>query len=322
MIYIDILEQKKPYYCYRCGARFTRQVNNFSKSKSSLFKSNDNYTPFCKKCVNELFDEYLNLYDGNMNKAVRRMCEILGCYYDISSVNDLVNVPATKSKIMEYIKSLNLSQCKGKTFEDNLIEERDNENMINSLSDVVDKTTKTKQKTVKFFGFGFTDAEYQWLQDQYDDWTTRHECSTKAQEVLFKQICLAELEILQSKRDGKGTDKVIKTLQDLMDSGDLKPKQNKDNTFSDDQTIGTLIQKWERERPIPEPDPEWQDVDGIVRYIHIYFLGHFCRMMGINNKYSRMYDEEMNKHLVEKPEYEEDSEALFDSLFGGDTNGN
>ena len=45
-------------------------------------------------------------------------------------------------------------------------------------------------------------------------------------------------------------------------------------------------------------------------------------MIGIKNNYARMYDEEMNKYKVEKPQYEGDDEALFDSVFGGAINGN
>ena len=47
-------------------------------------------------------------------------------------------------------------------------------------------------------------------------------------------------------------------------------------------------------------------------------------MMGIKNSYSKMYEDEMAKYKVEKPEYEgdEDNEALFDAIFGGDISDN
>ena len=112
----------------------------------------------------------------------------------------------------------------------------------------------------------------------------------------------------------------MKTFQDLLGSANLKPAQNNDNTLSDTNTFGTLIKKWEDEKPIPEPDAEWRDVDGIIRYISIYFLGHLCKMMHIKNSYSKMYEEEMAKYKVEKPEYEDDDEALFDSVFGDNAN--
>ena len=42
--------------------------------------------------------------------------------------------------------------------------------------------------------------------------------------------------------------------------------------------------------------------------------------MGLKNRYSKLYEEEMKKYSVTKPEYEDDDEALFDAVFGGDNN--
>ena len=76
-------------------------------------------------------------------------------------------------------------------------------------------------------------------------------------------------------------------------------------------TFGTLIKKWENEEPIPEPDPEWADVDGIGKYIRIWFLGHLCKMLGIENEFSKEYEAEMAKFRVELPEdvFEDDAEV-------------
>jgi hypothetical protein len=45
-------------------------------------------------------------------------------------------------------------------------------------------------------------------------------------------------------------------------------------------------------------------------------------MIGIKNNYARMYEEEIAKYRVEKPQYQGDDEALFDAVFGGAKNGN
>ena len=41
--------------------------------------------------------------------------------------------------------------------------------------------------------------------------------------------------------------------------------------------------------------------------------------MGMKNGHSRLYSKYMKQYTVEKPEYDgdEDSEALFDAIFGG-----
>lgn len=115
----------------------------------------------------------------------------------------------------------------------------------------------------------------------------------------------------------------LKVFQDLLGTANLKPSQNSDNSMVEQNTFGTLIKKWENTRPISEPLPEWQDVDGIRKYITVYFLGHFCKMLGIRNKYSAAYEEEMAKYRVEMPEYEGDDDVLLDAVISdGEDYGN
>ena len=116
----------------------------------------------------------------------------------------------------------------------------------------------------------------------------------------------------------------IKQLNDayikLLDSAKLQPKQNAGDTTAENQTLGTLIDKWENTRPIPEVDEELKDVDKIGKYISVFFFGHLCKMIGVDNDYSRQYNEYMKKYTVEKPEYTEDDadEAIYHAMFGGD----
>jgi hypothetical protein len=125
-----------------------------------------------------------------------------------------------------------------------------------------------------------------------------------------------ELQIMKAIQSGDKVDGLIRSFNDLLGSANIEPVQNKDNSLADQNTFGTLIQKWENERPVPEPDPEWEDVDGIGRYIRTYFLGHLCKMLNVNNSYSRLYDEEIAKYTVDSPHYEEDCESSYDDIFG------
>ena len=72
---------------------------------------------------------------------------------------------------------------------------------------------------------------------------------------------------------------------------------------SEQVTFGTLIKKFENEKPIPEPLPEWMDADWIRKYVVVWFFGNLCRMMGKENPYQEEYDEEMAKYTVDP--YEE-----------------
>ncbi len=311
---------KHKYKCSCCGKGFNgQQKNNFQKTNSPLFQANDGFLPWCKECTDKYLILLTGFYSNNEEHAIEHFCQQVDWVFDIEPLKCAREISSDRSRISNYAAKKNLNVGSRKTFIDTLkfnYEKKRNE-VIETLDDVKD-AKKAKLKTVKFFGTGFEDEDYVFLEDEYLDWTTRHECNTKAQEEVFKQICYAQLDILKAKRAGLPTKDLTKTLQDLLATANLQPKQTKDNTLAEQNTFGTLIRKWENERPIPEPDKEWKDVDGIAKYITVYFLGHLCKMMGIKNSYSRMYEAEMAKYKVEKPEYEDDDEALFDAVFGGE----
>lgn len=314
-------ESKHKFKCTCCGKGFTTQNTNFQKSNDVLFQANDGYLPWCKECTDKYTNIMTALYSNNEEMAMRDFCHRAGWNYDLTALcasMETYSGHRDRSRISHYAAKKNLNCGGRKTYFDSIKFEYVNRKseVIETLEDVKD-AKKAKLKSVKFFGTGFEDDDYQYLEDEYLDWTTRHECATKAQEEIFKQICYAQLDILKAKKKNLATKDLTRTLQDLLDTANLKPKQTKDNTLADQNTFGTLIRKWENEKPIPEPEEEWKDVDGIAKYITIYFLGHLCKMMGIKNSYARMYEQEMDKYKVDKPEYEDDDEALFDAVFGG-----
>lgn len=310
------------YKCCTCGKKYTKQSGNFSYSQSPLYKGNNSFLPICNNCLENLVEQYTELL-GSQNEAIKRVCLHWDIYFSESLLNSTKKIDANRSRIKCYVKNCNLQQHAGKTY-DTYLKEINSERIdtINDLEDIKqqDKDYRVTQKTIKFFGFGYTPEQYRFLQDQYDDWTHRHECRTKSQEEVFKNLCIAQLNIQIAQQTGGKVKDAMDSFQNLLGTANLKPCQTNENALADQNTFGTLIKKWENEKPISEPDPEWKDVDGIARYIHIYFLGHLCKMMGIKNSYSRMYDEEMEKYRVEKPEYEGDDEALFDAVFSSKSN--
>ena len=274
----------------------------------------------CRRCIDKLYEHYCTVL-GDDDEAIRRICMKFDIYYNQSLADASRKISAERSRIHTYVSRANLIQYKDNTYDTTLDEE--SRVTIESVEEVRD-SKKVTQKTVKFFGLGFTEEEYRFLQDQYDDWTARHECKTKAQEEIFKAICMSQLSIQRANQSGdpRKVELAMKAFQELLGTAAIKPTQTNDNTFADQNTFGTLIQKWENERPIPEPDPEFEDVDGIRRYVSAYFLGHLCKMMGIKNRYSAIYEEEMAKYTVKKPSYEQDEvDPEISMLFEGETHG-
>ena len=192
----------------------------------------------------------------------------------------------------------------------------------NIATEFIDKLD-VPQETIDFFGNGFFKEDYEYLQKEYNDWIARHECKTKAQEEVFKRLCFKQLEILKATRAGENTKDLDATFQNLLQTANLQPRQTSGDATADNQTFGTLINKWENERPLPEIDEELKDVDKIGFYIDVFFKGHLAKTVGIKNGLSNLYTKFMKKYTVEKPEYQQDdegNEALFDVVFGEKAN--
>lgn len=158
------------------------------------------------------------------------------------------------------------------------------------------------------WGKGFELEDYLYLESEYETFLNSYECDSYAQEMLFQEISHKKLEIRKLHEENKPTDKELKTLQELLGSSNIKPVQETGANATEQATFGTLIKKFENDKPIPEPDEEWKDVDGIKQYVNIWFFGHLSKMLGKKNKYSEMYEEELAKHTVDTPEYDAEIE--------------
>ena len=143
-------------------------------------------------------------------------------------------------------------------------------------------------------------------------------------QALLRQICILETQINKDLMAGKPVEKLVNSLNTLLGSANLKPDQIKKeepiDSSIENMPLGVGIKKWEDTRPLPEVAPEFRDVDGIVKYITTWFYGHLGKMVGIKNFHSKLYEDEISRLRVEKPEYEEDDdESVFNDVFGGDS---
>ena len=314
---------KAKYTCFYCGKEYVE--TNFYKSYSNFY-SNIGKVPYCKQCIEKFYQQYFEQYTNEgcltpEKKAVQRLCMIFDIYYKEEAFNSAMDSVKKRemniSPMSAYMKMIQLVQHQDKSYENTITEAEQESFVMASISDLSTDTT-VDQKTINFFGSGFTDEDYKFLKREYEDWTARHECNTKAQEEVIKDICFNRLQNLKALRRGEDTKDITASFQKMLDAGKLQPKQNAGDTTADNQTFGTLIDKWENEKPLPEIDEELKDVDKIGSYIDIFFKGHLAKMMGLKNGLSNSYTKFMKNYTVEKPEYDNDenSEALFDAIFG------
>lgn len=277
----------------------------------------------CKGCILDActdFDKKTKIRTDNKEKTIETFRKLdwyfnEASYLDqLKTINEATGEKVRSTAVQQWIVMYkSLPNWRGLTFKDS---------EFSDDSEVLELTTnrKPRKEILKIFGNGFTNDDYLYLQDQYDDWRGRTQVDSKSQETYIVQICFKQLEIWKAQKAGKDTDKLVKSLNDLMNGANLQPRQNVGNAATDSLTFGQLIERWEMERPIPEPEPEFRDTDNFAKMIRVWFKGHLSRALGLDNGYSKEYDEYIKQYTVTKPEYQEEgtSEDIYNILFGKD----
>lgn len=341
---IESILKVSEIYCLCCGEK--KDIDTYYTSDSLQYRAYGRI-PYCKDCIDRMYQGYLDefnrlQYTNCEKRAVQRLCMVLDLYYSDEMYNTAFSdhqkaVVKFDNKdlkfITYYMKNVKMYQYRKRNYNTTINDEykqmKDDQKTMSMFNGNDEKQQEVVSKAVKFFGRGLSDDEYLFLQNEYEDWTSRHECQTKAQEELIKQICFTQLALFKSVRSGEDSKAkdLNTTLMKQMDAAKLQPKQNKGETVAETQTFGTLIEEWEAHDPIPEVDEELKDVDKIGLFLDVFFRGHLAKMMGLKNGVSKYYDEYMKQFTVNKPsaykgnddENIDDSEAIFDALFGNTT---
>ncbi len=329
-----VKEKPEKYYCTRCTRSFTKQRGNFPGSQSPLWRENGGYLPVCRHCVEEMYLHYKEAL-GSEKEALRRICLKFDIYWSEKVYKMLVRASTSHSRVLGYISKSNLYQFVGKTYDDTLDEEAEKTAWTQRLRETAgdggeeDDTLEITldqidQDVIDFWGPGFTPSMYIELEQRRNYWMKNLPKGVELDigtQALIRQICNLELDINRDRAAGKSVEKSISALNTLLGSAMLKPSQKVENSDSsiEKTPFGVWIKRWEDKRPIPEPDPEMKDVDGIVRYIDIWLRGHLAKMLGLKNAYSSMYEKEISKMRLERPEFDgEDDEMFFSDIFGED----
>ena len=307
-------------YCPHCGEW---------KSAYSFYTSNKTRSGIehfgCKACILDMctdYDKKTGIRTDNREKTIETFRKLDWVFVEndyngqLQSLSEVTGEKIRSTAVQQLIVMIrSLPQYRGKSFSNSEFNVSDLEYNTEENTKIVQKTIKSAKKR---FGSDYSNEDLMFLENEYQDWITRYECNTKAQEEVFQSLSILKLSKRNALKKGLSTKEIDKTYQEWLDTGNLKPKQNTLDTFSDAQTFGTLIQKYEETRPLPEIDKDLEDVDKIGLYIDTFYRGHACKMLNIPNAFSHLYEKVMNKYIVKPPEYndETDSEILFEKIFG------
>lgn len=321
--------------CRRCGVSYGRLKGNFPVSYAALYKGSG-YMSICRSCVDAIYSDYLQEC-GDERAAVRQTCRKLDLYWSDKLFESVTRKSSTRSMMTNYITATNSINVAGRSYDDTLKEEGTLWDWSDKLKEKIEKEEADRiakeveeahvdESVVEFWGPGFTPNMYDELEQRRKYWMSKFSSDVELDigtEALIRQICNLEIDINKDRVAGKSIDKNVNALNTLLGSAALKPAQKRDEgAGADERTpFGVWIRRWENERPIPEPDQDMKDADGIIKYIDIWFRGHMAKMLGLKNAYSKLYEQKIDSMKIDHPEYdgdEDDEDFIFNQFGGGD----
>ncbi len=318
--------------CYKCGREYSRLKGYFPVNYSLLNKG-VGHTPVCKECIDAMYDTYL-AQCNDAKLAVRQLCRKLDLYWSEKVYSIIERKSTTRTTMTNYITKINSITYAGKSYDDTLSEEgilwsfntqgcekiESKEEFKTTSNTVIEDVMDEVPADVKaFWGSGYTPEMYRDLEDRRTHWMSRLPEGTSIDigtETLIRQACNLEIDINRARTEGKSIDKLVNALNNVLGGLNLKPTQKKDDTDASvaNTPLGVWLYRYENLRPLPEIDENLKDVNGLKKYIFTW-MGHLCKMLNVKNGYTRLYEQEINRLRVERPEYddEDDETLLFDA---------
>lgn len=271
---------KHKFKCSCCGKGFVgQQKNNFQKSNSPLFQSNDGFLPWCKECTDKYLISLTAFYSNNEEHAIEHFCQQVDWVYDIEPLKCAREISSDRSRISHYAAKKNLNVGNRKTYFDTL-----KHNYEQKLGEVVTSREQAKSENstisasaVDRWGVGFTEADYKNLDEHYRMLKKNNPNCDNNQEIFVKSLCNINMLMVRALRDGdsdkyvKLTDQYAKTFK----QAGLRTIEEKDS--SNDEVVGVTL------ATISQFTPEefYKDKKLFEDYDELgdYYDRHICRPM-------------------------------------------
>lgn len=233
---------KHIYQCTACGAGFTSKKNNFQKSNSPLFQSNDGYLPWCKECTDKYFIFLTALYNGNQYHAIEHFCQQADWVYEenpLIAAHETESGHRDRSLISHYAAKKNLN-CQGrKTFIDTIKYnfEKKNGTIITSVEQAKSDDVSISASAIDRWGVGFKDIDYKNLDEHYRMLKRNNPNADNNQEIFIKDLCninMLKIRALQCNNSKEYSDLVEQYAKTFKQAG-LRTIEEKD--ASNDETF-------------------------------------------------------------------------------------
>jgi len=252
--------------CLKCGNDYA--VSSFYSHRNPLL--NERFG-FCKKCVkgNVDLNDMETLYNFLRTMDIPYLKEFW------KQAND-----ADNETIGTYLKNLNsLRQNKELRFKDSDdITGKTNKAELFEIDDDFEVT----DEVLKRWGRNLEKPDYLFLEEEFDR-LGGYEAETTIQESICKNMARTQWMGNRALEEGDHNkyEKMMKTLSTQMQDANIKPVQVK--SASEDGALkswGEWVKLVEETEPISDQQEEFQDVDGIYKYIDRWFIVQLKRVFG------------------------------------------
>ena len=251
----------------------------------------------CKLCIGKIYNDYLSRYQDT-REAIYYMCRKLDIGYSESILRGAITEIENGKKTAVYqiymtkFNSIGDLNGAGVDFDasDNFIDDESEEGQDEQI--IKSERALTEKDLVDKWGYGWTLEELQWLERDYSSWSTRHECNSLSLERLFEMICIKELEIRNARQEKKATDKLEKSLRELLSDSNLTPKNmNTVNESEATKTYGQWIKDIEQHKPAEyfEDKELYDDNDGIQAYFERFVLRPMKNLLAGTREFDREF---------------------------------
>ena len=278
-----VKEEPKLNYC-------TMQLSEKCKNKEGMLPHTDFYStisPFysngrlniCKHCLKE----YVYTKGGNINTD--RLKQVLRIY-DIPFFEKewKASLKVERETLGAYFSMIYLNH-KDKGWIDSdfksdtvIVDDETGEISVKAEQTVAINTNsigEIDQELYDRWGDGFTIKELEWLEKDYAEWITNHDCDKLSVQKLVRLICIKELEIRKAREEGRATEKLEKSLLELLNSSNLTPRtMNAINETDSTKMFGVWLKDIENYKPCEyfEDKSIYEDFDGIGDYFNRFVL--------------------------------------------------
>jgi hypothetical protein len=302
-------------YCRRCMTMKGAKTHFYIATNPIIDKNG--YMSVCKDCCNEIYTEHYMVYK-DIPKAIYETCRDLDIVYSIDALNMTLSHYTTMSirNVGDESSLFGFYKSKASTFA--LSFGKVENTRFRESDDFMGKGTGSEEEAItltsqeddlrelqNFWGKNRTREELDFLDNEFARMQQSFECPDFGMELIMRDICFLNLKIERERENGDDAIKLIQERTKLMGEAKMKPIQAIDIEANETVSFGTMIKKWENEKPIPK------QVDNELIKSMEYFIAQLARMEGIENPMT-------DQMLKELEEYSIDAESLKNTLEGED----